>query len=483
MPAPRSASWSADAAAPRATWRRAPRRDWRPGSPPAPAARSLPRKGRVVRASRARASGRAGWSRCPRQDASRCAERAAARAPSVALVLFGARAFIFRGRLIHAGRQLAEHEVIEHRTRQWRRGTRTEAAVLHHDGERDARALERREGDKERMVAVALGDFRLLVLFVLLDRDDLRRAGLAAGGVGDAGEGARGGALLDDAGHRALDELDVLSPERHRVQRLSGQVAALAAARVIDVRDKARLVHGAARGEHRHRLRELQRRVGVIALADADRDGLAREPLLLGRLLEALHLPLGRRQHAGEFAGEIDAALRAEAERSEEARDCVDAHVIREVVVVGVAGLDDRLVHVDDAMAALLVIAETPAAEVEIPGIEDAVRGPALAGLERGKCQVRLDGGSWRVKARNRAVVERLVDRAVELGPVLRVDAVDEQIRIEAGLRDERQHAAARRIDGDERAAPIAEGDLRDLLQAHVELERQVVARLRGRAR
>src|SRR5205823_10734851 len=102
------------------------------------------------------------------------------------------------------------HEVVEHGARERRGGARAEAAVLYHDSERDARALERRKGDEQRMVAVALRHLGLLVFLVLLDRDHLRSAGLAAGRIGDTGESARGRAVLVDAGHRALDELDVV---------------------------------------------------------------------------------------------------------------------------------------------------------------------------------------------------------------------------------------------------------------------------------
>ena len=69
---------------------------------------------------------------------------------------------------VEALRQLAEQVVVEHVARDRRRGARAEAAVLDHDRERDLRALDRREGDEQRMVAVALGDLLLVVLLVLL---------------------------------------------------------------------------------------------------------------------------------------------------------------------------------------------------------------------------------------------------------------------------------------------------------------------------
>src|SRR5207344_1017749 len=109
---------------------------------------------------------------------------------------------------------------------------------------------------------------------------------------------------------------------------------------------------------------------------------------------EALHLPFGRRQDARELPREVDAALRAEAEGAEKARNDLDAHVVGQVVVVRVAGIDDRLVHVDRAVPALLVVAEAPAAEIEVARVENGGARRALAGLEGGVREVGLDGRS-----------------------------------------------------------------------------------------
>ena len=244
-----------------------------------------------------------------------------------------------------------------------------------------------------------------------------------------------------------------------------------------------RAVHRAAVGEGGHRLRELDRRVRVVALADADRDGLAGVPLLLLGPLEALHLPFRRGQHAGGLALQVDAGALAEAEMLHEAGDGVDPEVVRHLVVVGVRGHDDRLVEVDHAVAAGPGVAEAPAAEVEVARVVDRAARRALAELERGQRHERLEGRARRVHAGNGAVVEGLVDGVVELGPALRIDTVDEQVRVEPRLRDEGEHAAALRLDRHQRAAALAERILGDPLQRHVERERDVIARLRGRAR
>src|ERR1700694_3218273 len=122
--------------------------------------------------------------------------------------------------------------------------------------------------------------------------------------------------------------------------------------------------------------------VRVVALADADRDGLAGVPLLLLGSLEALHLPFRRRQHAGGLALQVDAGAFAEAEVLHEARNGVDPQVVRHLVVVGIGGNGDRFVEVDYAVPAGLGVAGAPAAELEVAGLVDRAALRALAGLE-----------------------------------------------------------------------------------------------------
>ena len=123
------------------------------------------------------------------------------------------------------------------------------------------------------------------------------------------------------------------------------------------------------------------------------------------------------------------------------------------------------------------------AREREVAGIRNGILGRALAVLERGERHERLDGGSGRVLAAQRPVVERLVGRVVERVPVHRVDAVDEEVGIEAGLGDEREDLARLRLDRDERAAIVLERVLGDALQVEIQRDGEVVARERLGAR
>ena len=124
-----------------------------------------------------------------------------------------------------------------------------------------------------------------------------------------------------------------------------------------------------------------------------------------------------------------------EAELAEEARGVVDVGVAREHVVVGVAGHDDRLVHVDRAVAAGLVVAEAvrlARGSGRSPGRWIDCGGVRLPDVQRRERQERLDRRARRIGAAQRPVEQRLVRRLVEQLPVRGVDAVDEQVRIVA---------------------------------------------------
>src|SRR5207248_1216522 len=193
--------------------------------------------------------------------------------------------------------------------------------------------------------------------------------------------------------------------------------------------------------DHGDRVRKLNRRERVVALTDARGDGITEIPLavLVAIVLagEALALPLARWQHAGQLAFDVDTGFLPETEARHEARGVIDIGIVREQIVVGVAGHDDRLVHVDAAVAARLVVAKPVRLSryLEEAGIENRLRRGALAQRERVEREERLDRRAGRIRAAQRSVEQRLVDRFVQLLPVGWIDTVDEKVRIVAGLR------------------------------------------------
>ena len=242
-------------------------------------------------------------------------------------------------------------------------------------------------------------------------------------------------------------------------------------------------------GDDRHRLRLLQGSERVVALPDPCRDRVAEIPLavfltvVLAR--ETLALPATRRKHARQFAFDVDTGFLSVAELRQERVRIVDVRFAGEHVVIRVAGNDDRFGDVDSAVAARFVVAESMcrAGYLIEAGVEDRLRRGALAGAERRKREKRLDRRSGRVRAAQRAVEQRLVRRVVEQLPVGGIDTVDKKIRVEAGLGDECENIARRRLDGHKRTSVVAERRFCRLLQAYVERQLDVIAGSRRRAR
>src|SRR5262249_54563306 len=144
--------------------------------------------------------------------------------------------------------------------------------------------------------------------------------------------------------------------------RLARNLAHFARAQALDALDEMGPVGNAVVGDGRDRMRKLDRGEGVVALADAGGYAVALIPLaMLFPVVGAgktLALPVTRRQHALELAVDVDAGLAAEAELRHEPVSVVDVGLAAEDVVIRVAGRDDRFVHVDGAVTALLVVHE-----------------------------------------------------------------------------------------------------------------------------
>ncbi|CAJ0798424.1 hypothetical protein LMG18090_03708 [Ralstonia mannitolilytica] len=337
----------------------------------------------------------------------------------------------------------------------------------------------------QRVVALVLRNRVVVVLLVLAQRERLRRAGLARRHILRADERLGRRARLVHAHHGALDHVDVGLLERNAVALGRHRQRARLGQRILDRLHQVGLHHHAVVGQRRHRVRQLQDREAVVALADAQRDRFTVVPLLLLGALVRFALPFGGRQDAGALAFDVDPGDLPEAQRLHEIVDRVDAHVVGELVVVRIARHHDGAEHVDPAVAARRIVAERVVAERERARVGHAPLWRALAELQRGQCHEGLVGGAWRIGAAQRAVQQRLVGRVVELVPGCRVDALDEEVRVERRLRDEGQDVARLRLDRHQRAAAVAEELLRQPLQVDVERQDQVVARrcLRGRQR
>src|SRR5690606_22821015 len=159
----------------------------------------------------------------------------------------------------------------------------------------------------------------------------------------------------------------------------------------------------------------------------------------------------------------------------------IDAETETHVVEVGVAGLHYRLVHVDPAVALAAPVTEHPlfAFDAVETGVPDGALPVRDARLQAGQANQRFHGGAGRVLSLEGAVEQRLVVVIAVAGVVEVGNAGDKQVRVEAGPADKRQHAAVARVDGNHGTAPFAEGIPGGLLYTDVQLQAQVLARLR----
>ncbi len=233
----------------------------------------------------------------------------------------------------------------------------------------------------------------------------------------------------------------------------------------------------AAVGKRRQRGCQLDRRDHPVTLADAGDHGFAR----IERLFQLRPLPGARRQHAGRFAGQVDAGGTAETEIRHPRAEAVDAHVQRERIEIRVDRARDGLAQIDQALAAahVVAIAARLAGDEELAGRQHRVLRPAQAEFESAEAEIRLDRGARRETAGDRAVEQGLVRIVHQRGVVGAADAVDEQVRIEARRAGQREHFAIARIDRGHRAGASGQRIEGHPLQARVDAQVQVLARRR----
>ena len=224
-----------------------------------------------------------------------------------------------------------------------------------------------------------------IVFLVFFQAGNLGGAGLAARFIASIGEHPGRCAFFRDAHHRLFDEIDIFLLQFYAVAFLGHGHGACAGARIFHHLDQMRLHHHAIVGQGSDCVRQLQWRKRVITLTDAKRNRFTGIPSLLRPICEGGALPLAGRQQAATFMLQIDAGLLTKSERLHEIMYGIDAQVIGQHVIVGVARLDDGLVHIDRAVTAGLVIHKGMVAQFEVTKILDRHLRRALAQFECGQ--------------------------------------------------------------------------------------------------
>ena len=159
----------------------------------------------------------------------------------------------------------------------------------------------------------------------------------------------------------------------------------------------------------------------------------------------------------------------------------VHPHAVGQIVVVDVAGLGDGVAQVDQAVAgllpvAVLVLAPRQAEEAGAEGLAGDVGDP---GLQSAQADEGFHRGAWRVLAAQGTVEQGLLLRLLQRPVLLRRDPFHEQVGVVTRLAHQRQHLAVAWVDGDGAAGVVAECLHGGGLQAGVEGEIEIAARLR----
>ena len=100
-----------------------------------------------------------------------------------------------------------------------------------------------------------------------------------------------------------------------------------------------RLINDTVIGQRCCRMCHLQRRVGVVALADTDRNHFAGAPFFggrVGRFGKTFGFPFAARQNACVFAGQVNASFLSETELCQIRGGFIDTHFVTQAVEEGI---------------------------------------------------------------------------------------------------------------------------------------------------
>ena len=224
-------------------------------------------------------------------------------------------------------------------------------------------------------------------------------------------------------------------------------------------------------------LRQAERRERDHSLADGERHDL----VVVRPVAEAaLPVVFAGGERGADLARQVDAGGAGDAEPAAELEEALEADADADLIEVDVARVLDRADQVLVAVAPAVPAAGVAPLVAHAPGARDRhdVIGLEHAEIHRHRRRHELERRARRLRCTGGAVEQRLARIAAEPLPDLRVDAPHEPVGIEGRRTVEREHAAGRRIERDERAAHAFGEDLRHVpLEIQVEVEREIAPR------
>ena len=357
---------------------------------------------------------------------------------------------------------------------------RSAVAMLDHHHQGDARRFRRCEGNEQRAIAVFLRRIQITAGGATGAVDALRGAGFASDLIrriqahGTAGAAGAMHHRHHAFAHRGqmLRILDHGRQGRRQRRRHHRRIeTALGGAQQM------RTMPDAIAGQRRQCAGELDWCHHPIALADAGNHRFAGIP---GLAVTGL-FPFARWQHAAGFAIQIDATGLTETELRHVGAAAIDAEINRQLVVVGVDRLRQGFAQIDTTMTAgtPIAIALGLSGQMKAAGRQHRVCWRAQAELQPGERVERLDRRAGFIATTEGAIELRLMRRRHQGRIGLARNAIDERVRIKAGLADHAQHFAIARIDGDGDTSAAFEGGDRCALQLGIDAQIQMLSGLR----
>ena len=232
--------------------------------------------------------------------------------------------------------------------------------IFQDDRDHNFRISVRSVADEEGMVPESgRHTLRFARLFILREPDHLGGARLPADVLFLSFQDIpRSPLFIDHPPQRSVDDLDVFGADRQDALFLRLEYLYDMSVQRFKLFYEPGPVKGAAVGQGRIGVGELDRGHEIEPLTDGEGDGFTHLP----GFPEAGKLPLFRRDQTALLPGEVDPQRGAEAEGSCVGGDPVYAEQFPQVVEIDVAGLHDGAVEIDISVTLRLPAAEDPVA-------------------------------------------------------------------------------------------------------------------------
>src|SRR6266853_562040 len=236
-----------------------------------------------------------------------------------------------------------------------------------------------------------------------------------------------------------------------------------------------RLLENAAHGDPADGVRELQGSGDNGTLAGGHRNRFSRIPLAMKDALD----PFRRGHQPGQFFGEIDPGLAAQAQFTTVVRKAINAQAHPDVVEKDIAGLQDCFMQAHHTVRTFPIdpTLELPAIKSGVARAKRRERFGRILVLQHGGGGYDFENRARRKLRLNGSIQQRMLRIFVETLPVICRDTDREIIGVQSRMADHGQDFSGARVQRDCRTRAPAQGLLRNFLQVVINGQQNLFAR------